>query len=62
MLNTSGSNVTFSITAGWKTNFFSPVPPALTNLTWTKMLLDSVGPTSSSALQSNVFVAFEYYK
>jgi len=60
--NSSGSDQTLSINAAWRTNVYSAVPPAITNGTITKMVIESWGDTSSSALQTNVFVSFEYYK
>ncbi len=57
----SGGPYTLTI-PGWRTNVYSAVPPALTNGTITFMHLTCDGPTSSAALQTNVYVSFEYFK
>lgn len=62
LLNGSGSDQTLTIPAAWRTNVFSAVPPALTNNTITKMILNCGGDTSTAAKQTNVYVSFEYYK
>lgn len=62
LFNNSGSDQTLTIPAGWKTNVYSAVPPALTNATITVMYVKCGGPTSSSTLQTNCYVSFEYYK
>lgn len=58
----SGGPYTFTIPSGWRTNVYSAVPPALTNGTITWMYVKCDGPTASSALQTNVYVSFEYYR
>jgi hypothetical protein len=58
----SGGPHTLTIPSGWRTNVYSAVPPALTNACITKMILNCGGPTGSAALQTNVYVSFEYFK
>jgi len=60
--NGSGSAQTLAIPANWRTNVLSAVPPALTNGTITKMIVESGGPTYSEALQTNCYVFFSYFK
>lgn len=67
LLNGSGSDqtLTFPIIAsgvnGWRTNAFSPVPPAITNNTVILVYLHCFGPTGNLAQQTNCLVSFEYY-
>ena len=60
--NTTGGNLTFAVNSNWHTNFLSAVPPALTNGTVTKVYLSFIGSSATSALQTNGYVSFEYYK
>jgi hypothetical protein len=62
LFNGSGSDQTLTIPAGWRTNVYSAVPTKLTNATVTKLILESGGPTGSTALQTNCYVSFEYFK
>ena len=62
LFNGSGSDQTLTIPSGWRTNVYSAVPPALTNSTITRMVLTCIGPTADATSQTNVYVAFEYYK
>jgi len=57
-----GADRTLTIPSGWKTNVFSAVPASITNGTIVKMYVTTIGDTSSSANQTNVFVSFEFYK
>lgn len=57
-----GADRAFAIPSTWKTNVYSPVPANITNGTITKMYITTIGDTSSSANQTNVYVSFEYYK
>lgn len=57
-----GSDRAFAIPSTWKTNVYSAVPANITNGTITKMYVTTIGDTSSSANQTNVFVSFEFYK
>jgi hypothetical protein len=58
----SGGPHTLTIPTTWRTNVYSAVPPALTNGTIYRMVVACGGPTSSSALQTNCYVSFEYYQ
>lgn len=64
--NGSGSDqtVAFPVTGGtgWRTNTYSSVPPAFTNGTITKVVLNVGGPTNTAEKQTNCYVSFEYYK
>lgn len=62
LFNSSGSDQTLTIPSGWRTNVFSPVPPALTNATITVMYVKCGGPTATAAAQTNCYVSFEFYK
>ncbi len=62
LLNGSGSDQTLTFPSLWRTNVNRPVPPKSTNGTITKVTVTSIGPTSSSALQTNCVVDFDYYK
>lgn len=68
LFNSSGSDqtLTFPIIAagvnGWRTNVYSAVPPAITNGTIMKVILDVGGPTDTLARQTNCYVKFEYYQ
>lgn len=57
-----GADRTLTIPSGWKTNMNSAVPASITNGTITRMFVSSIGDTSTSANQTNVFVSFEFYK
>lgn len=58
----SGGPHTLTVPALWRTNVYSPVPPALTNGTITRMILSCVGPTANAASQTNCYVSFDYFK
>lgn len=57
-----GADRALTIPTNWKTNANSAVPANITNNWVTKMYVTSVGDTSTSANQTNVFVSFEFYK
>lgn len=59
---TDGTTRALTIPSGWKTNVNSAVPASITNGTITRMFVTSIGDTSTSANQTNVFVSFEFYK
>lgn len=67
LMNGSGSDqtLTFPVISsganGWRTNAFSPVPPAITNNTVILVYLHCFGPTGTLAQQTNCLVSFEYY-
>lgn len=62
MPNWSGTTRTLTIPAAWKTNFFSPVPPSLTNGTITTMYVRAINATGDAANQTNVMVSFDHSK
>ena len=57
-----GADRAFAIPSTWKTNVFSAVPANITNNTITKMYVTTFSDTSAAGSQTNVFVAFEFYK
>ena len=59
---TDGTTRALTIPSGWKTNVNSAVPASITNGAITKMYVTSIGDTTNSANQTNVFVSFEFYK
>lgn len=64
--NSSGQTRTVTGHSSWRTNVYSGIASgvvfSVTNNTITRLFLSCGGPTSSGALQTNVYVAVEHYK